>query len=158
MSKILPGTFTVERILDKRLKGSKIEYLVKWDGYTEADNTWEPIRNLENVMYLVEQFEQENPDKRQIGVIKKNKNSNLRKFTIVNLLVNNKRVNSNSNDNSLQESKTLTNNSVSDMITSKKLKNNYGINTLNKNSLIKRQGLVKDKVLNPPKQNDSENM
>ncbi len=77
MSKILPGTFVVEKILDKRMKGGKVEYLVKWDGYTEADNTWEPLKNLANVVYLVEQFEQENPDKRQIVVTKNNKNSNL---------------------------------------------------------------------------------
>lgn len=86
MSKLLPGTFIVEKILDKRLKGSKIEYLVKWEGYTDADNTWEPTRNLENVEYLINLFEQENPNKRQLGLVKKKINNSLCKLNLIFIL------------------------------------------------------------------------
>lgn len=47
-----PGTggreYGVERITDSRLDKKKgtIEYLVKWQGYRVADNTWEPAANL----------------------------------------------------------------------------------------------------------------
>ena len=34
--------YTVERIVDKRRKNGKIEYLVKWEGFSESVNTWEP--------------------------------------------------------------------------------------------------------------------
>lgn len=45
------GTFVVEAILDKRMQRARNNrmiphYLVKWAGYADCDNTWEPLRNL----------------------------------------------------------------------------------------------------------------
>ncbi|CAF5042291.1 unnamed protein product, partial [Rotaria magnacalcarata] len=31
--------FQVEAIVDKRIRGKKIQYLLKWKGYSDADNT-----------------------------------------------------------------------------------------------------------------------
>ncbi|KRT78627.1 hypothetical protein AMK59_7866, partial [Oryctes borbonicus] len=43
-----PEEYTVEKIIDKRYdaKGN-IEYLLKWIGYDDKDNTWEPVDNLD---------------------------------------------------------------------------------------------------------------
>lgn len=38
--------FYVEKILDMKKVGDKIYYLVNWYGYSDADNTWEPIECL----------------------------------------------------------------------------------------------------------------
>ena len=49
--------FAVEKIVDKQygLDG-QIHYLIKWKGYDDKDNTWEPIENL-FCFDLIEKFE-----------------------------------------------------------------------------------------------------
>ena len=50
------GVFIVEAVLGHRLhKGKAPEYLVHWEGYSQADNTWEPAANLQNNV-LLKQF------------------------------------------------------------------------------------------------------
>ena len=49
--------YEVERILDKRTRRRRIEYLVKWIGYELHDATWEPRENLVNAPDAVRDFE-----------------------------------------------------------------------------------------------------
>jgi hypothetical protein len=38
--------YEVDHIVDSRLKGNRLEYLVHWKGYSDEDRTWEPFGHL----------------------------------------------------------------------------------------------------------------
>jgi len=38
-----------EKIIADRLVSGKREYLVKWQGYADEHNTWEPLESLANL-------------------------------------------------------------------------------------------------------------
>ena len=48
--------YEVEKILDKRKKGKKYEYKVKWKGYYKP--TWEPSTNMDGALDLIQEYEQ----------------------------------------------------------------------------------------------------
>jgi hypothetical protein len=47
------GVFEVETILGKRRVRNSWHYLVKWTGYDDFDNTWEPLANVRHLSDLV---------------------------------------------------------------------------------------------------------
>ena len=53
--------YEVEEVLNSRLKKRKLEYLVKWSGYTDDYNTWEPESNLTNSKKVINNFHKSNP-------------------------------------------------------------------------------------------------
>jgi len=51
--------YEVEKILSKRKRYGKVEYLVQWKGYTVEEDTWEKEGNLGNTREVVEEYEKE---------------------------------------------------------------------------------------------------
>jgi len=51
----------VEKILDSQQRHRKNEYLVRWKGYTQRDDTWEPEDNLQNAGEKLQEYLQSIP-------------------------------------------------------------------------------------------------
>lgn len=49
--------YEVESILEKRMRNDKVQYKVKWLGYSEDEATWEEASNLEGCKDLIDDFE-----------------------------------------------------------------------------------------------------
>jgi hypothetical protein len=47
-----------QKIIDKKVENGQTFYLVKWKGYDEKDNTWEPVKHLTNCRRLITKFHQ----------------------------------------------------------------------------------------------------
>ena len=54
--------YEIEDIITREIKDDKNYYLIKWKGYSIAECTWEPTSHLNNVITMVEQFENNFPD------------------------------------------------------------------------------------------------
>lgn len=46
----------MDKILDSHLHRNKLQFLVKWKGYTDENNSWEPQENCSNAHDAIVQF------------------------------------------------------------------------------------------------------
>ena len=44
--------FEVEKILNRKKSKGQWQYLVRWAGFDETEDTWEPIENLAGMFYV----------------------------------------------------------------------------------------------------------
>lgn len=67
--------FIVERVLGVRYnhREKQVEYLLKWKGYGDEENSWEPKRNL-NCNVLIEEFHKRIKEKEDLAVQKRKRN------------------------------------------------------------------------------------
>lgn len=54
--------YEVAEILDSRRHRGKLQYLVRWEGYDESHNSWEPVENVEHASDLVNAFHRRRPN------------------------------------------------------------------------------------------------
>ena len=53
--------YEVDHIRDSKMFGRTLKYLVRWTGYGEGEDTWEPAKNLEHAQEKVQEFHMRNP-------------------------------------------------------------------------------------------------
>eukprot|EP00117_Sycon_ciliatum_P000251 scpid13903/ scgid6390/ len=54
--------YEVEKIIEHRKKGRSVKLYVRWKGYGEEENSWEPLKNLSGCHELVEEYARSNSD------------------------------------------------------------------------------------------------
>jgi hypothetical protein len=54
--------YEVERVLNSRIKGKHTEYLVRWKGYSQGDDSWTKESDMGNAQDLIEEFYYNNPN------------------------------------------------------------------------------------------------
>ena len=50
------NVWEVEKIVDHRGEGDNRQYKVRWKGYTQEDDTWEPVSNLFDAEWSIQQY------------------------------------------------------------------------------------------------------
>ena len=53
--------YEVDHIRDSKMFGQTLKYLIRWTGYGEGEDTWEPAKNLEHAPEKVQEFHARNP-------------------------------------------------------------------------------------------------
>ncbi|XAR63364.1 hypothetical protein NMG60_11023275 [Bertholletia excelsa] len=56
--KLAEGFYEIEAVRKKRVRKGEAQYLIKWRGWPETANTWEPIENLLSCSDVVDAFEE----------------------------------------------------------------------------------------------------
>ncbi|CAA0820697.1 Chromo domain-containing protein LHP1 [Striga hermonthica] len=57
-TKLADGYYEIEAVRRKRVRKGKVQYLIKWRGWPEAANTWEPVGNLLQCSDIIDAFEE----------------------------------------------------------------------------------------------------
>ena len=74
--------YEVERIIDEKTEEGSKYYLIRWKGYTEEFDTWEPEQNLNNVEELMNEWNKKKTKGRKKGR-KKRKRGKVNVFRII---------------------------------------------------------------------------
>jgi hypothetical protein len=63
--------FLVNRLLDERISKGKIEYLVKWIEYSNHNNIWKSLQNLDNCEIAIHDYRIRRINERSAKCVKK---------------------------------------------------------------------------------------
>ncbi|KAK0600183.1 hypothetical protein LWI29_012564 [Acer saccharum] len=56
--KLDDGFYEIEAVRRRRVRKGQLQYLIKWRGWPETANTWEPLENLQSCSDVIDAFEE----------------------------------------------------------------------------------------------------
>lgn len=57
-TKLAEGFYEIEAVRRKRVRKGQLQYYIKWRGWPETANTWEPLENLQSCSDIIDAFEE----------------------------------------------------------------------------------------------------
>ncbi|XP_060217860.1 chromo domain protein LHP1 isoform X2 [Lycium barbarum] len=63
--KLAEGFYEIEAVRRKRVRKGQVQYLIKWRGWPETENTWEPVKNLMSCSDVIDAFEESSQSGKQ---------------------------------------------------------------------------------------------
>ena len=66
--------YILKEILDSRIRRTKLEYYIDWEGYLPSERTWEPAENVENAKEAVNDFHTNCPNRASPADITRRRN------------------------------------------------------------------------------------
>ncbi|KAJ8573501.1 hypothetical protein K7X08_010012 [Anisodus acutangulus] len=73
--KLAEGFYEIEAVRRKRLRKGQVQYLIKWRGWPETANTWEPVKNLMSCSDVIDAFEESSQSGKQRSTRKRKRKS-----------------------------------------------------------------------------------
>eukprot|EP00262_Sarcandra_glabra_P007603 TRINITY_DN20492_c0_g1_i1.p1 TRINITY_DN20492_c0_g1~~TRINITY_DN20492_c0_g1_i1.p1 ORF type:complete len:322 (-),score=67.93 TRINITY_DN20492_c0_g1_i1:264-1229(-) len=77
--KLDDGFYEIEDVRRKRVRKGQIQYLIKWRGWPETANTWEPLENFQSCADIIEAFEERSNNSRSFRKRKRKYQSQAKK-------------------------------------------------------------------------------
>lgn len=138
--------YEIEKIVKKRLRKGKTEYLIKWKDYPEEENTWETEDNI-FAKDMLEEFNKQN-EANKLSSKRKTNTNNKKKIQIdsnkndvcVNSVVSNN--NTKKNETNLNKNKKIKNKNLNEIV-NKYVKDYLKTTNFDLNSLIKEVNDIK---------------
>ena len=54
--------YEVDKILDSQIRWRRLEYKVRWKGYDQSHDSWQPVGNLKNAKRSINAFHKKHPN------------------------------------------------------------------------------------------------
>ena len=70
LTEVEEDLYVVEEVIQHKLQNKKLSFLIKWEGYDDSRNSWEPLEGVQKVAKIQEYIRRNNLSSRRKGSVK----------------------------------------------------------------------------------------